>query len=873
MDFQESFVDSYNQEPDEYARVNGLSADSRFHVSYLLESVQKQGNQLLGNEFVGNASLAQLHIPFLIPRTEQIDDLKLEPPLLLSDPEYDCRELARSIRQLRRADVDLKSVPLEPLNVLNDESLEFPSSSYQYNLKIIKEIQDEKIDISKKALIYLSRMLKDTWTRDKHEELLERFSCQRVLRALALTPPLSPCPQEEEYFVPDNAVCEIPVSSDPSTLLDDDLVKAEAGLFQENDQHPEISLLSDLDSLPVTPSDGLTLLNTGELKIDSIKIEGPLTPINSLPPSSDLAIDVVDMARGIDIDHAFDKESSETIDPERLEVSDRMFGSDIMAVLEEKSKIVKRKIDQERLQAADATARIEIPAMDFSIPEPGWKGTSPNPVLQLAYIRETSESLNVPRWPKNPQVERELRWSPFPSKIAHVSLSEMIADDGTAKSLLDFPDPSKIPTSEDYVWKQPGLAVLQEVDEEEQEPAHVLREQTAIESLLRKRRLELNDLEESTSLAKLADVANIQRTTSSYQASLDEQGQLPSLLLSCNDVSSTSTLLSNYVDFRTAKRQKILKSSFFPSFTRQADVAKTGAALINSPTNRLEETVMQKPMLEKEPVVSAIYPPLPLRFPDIKIIKALTLERGIFSRLDKFCPSIEIIERDFERWNSLIWNLNSVSRSPVASPLAAEADIIVSPAVGIVITTLLKAIQKPRPGQKGLSTIRERVSSVALRYEHLIVLISEGNRIDETARHLTPSECAGYADFVGFATGLDMNLQVYYVGGGNDTLVKWVLSFLARCAIDVSVFKDFLIQEETLWELFLRRAGINAYAAQAILGRLKASEDVPEEQHNRYGLPAFIKMTPVERVQAFLDLMGGERVLNRVNETLEAPWG
>ncbi|KAI1659779.1 hypothetical protein F4813DRAFT_324085 [Daldinia decipiens] len=907
MDLQESLVDDFYLEPDEYARLNGLSIDSQVQVSLLLDHFQRQSNHLLDDKSADDESLTQLHMPHLISQVEQLDGvsreslellshaaslgrenshafdypaavdfskLKLESPLLRSDPEYDCRELIRSIQQQRQAKVDLTSVPLEPLSKSNDESLDFPETSYRHKQMLIKEIREEKIDIPKEALVYLSRMVKDTWTSEKHNELLNRVSHRRVLRDLALTPPLSPPPQHEGYFIPDDVACQVTLSSDTSTLLDDDLTKAEEDLLEEDDYHLDIPSSVDLEPLTISPSDDFKLQDTPRLKIDTLKVEGPLTPLNSLPPFSELAVDMVNLARCVDIDHVLDKQRLDVPGAKGVRDPNGIFSDDVMTAFEEKAKSVNRSIGQEDLQVADAIARIEIPTMDFSIPDPDWKGISPDPTLQLAWIETTYETFKVPPWPKNSQAERELRWSPFPSKMGHISMNEIIVDDGIAKFLLNYSGPLEVPTSGEYVWKKPGLAILRELDDDEQEEElpYVSGEKKNIESLVRKRRLELSNSSDSASPVEVVHAPQVMQTES-YQTLLNEQGQNSHLLLGYNDTSATSTLLSNYFDFHTAKRQKNMKSSFFPTVVKQADDPKTKVALSTSMTSQLNETLVSKRELEKEPAIPAPCPPLQPILTRMKIIKALSLERGVFSRLEQSHPNVEIIERDFERWNSSAWDRNSVSRSPITSPLAAEADIIVSPATGIVIITLLRAIQKPPPGQKGLSKVRERIRNVALRYERLIILVSEGNRVDETARNLTPAECAGYADFVGFATGLDTNVQAYYVGGGDDTLVKWLIFFLARHAPDTEALEDIIIQEESLWEVFLRRAGMNAYAAQAILGQLKAPDDIPEEQAGKYGLPAFINMVPMERVEAFRNLMGGERVLNRVNETLETQWG
>lgn len=666
--------------------------------------------------------------------------------------------------------------------------------------------------------------------------------------------------------------------SDPSTFLDADLDRAEKSLLL---QDRDLEVLGSMELEPrVSSPEELPFLKVERLNVNSLKVEGPLTPMNSLPPSSDMAIDLADIAKGVDMDQVLDKPQLDSFGIRGQEDPDVTFSDDVLTALEEGAASVKRSIEQEQLQAADAIARIAIPTMDFSIPGPDWQQIPSDAALQLEWIGRTSGVFRFPSWPKNSKTERELRWSPFPSKLGHVSTSESIDGMDNVRSVLDSLDRPKVLTSADYVWKQPGLAILQgpEDEDEDVEQPFVRDEEIDIDTLVRKRKIELSNLgpqpHGSSDSASPIELVRLPESTPSpvpYQIPFNDQGNLPGLLLDGNDPSATSTLLSNYVDFRTSKRQKTTRSTFFlSSLKTPAEVKEVEKAeesiLIGVPS-------MIDPGLEKKRATPAPCPklgPAPVR---MKIIKALTLGRAVFTSLEKFYPDMEIIERDFDRWNSLSWHRNSISRSPVVSPLAAEADVIISPATGVIVTTLLRVIQKPPPGQEVLSAIRERIRHVALRYERLIILVSEGNRIDETVRDFTPSESAGYADFVGFVAGLDTNAQVYYVGGGDDTLVKWLASFLIRYAPEAAEAQYNLIQEESLWELFLRRAGMNAYAAQAILGRLKLLDDVPEEESGKYGLPGFIRMASAERMEEFRGLMGGERVLGRVNEVVEARWG
>jgi hypothetical protein len=87
------------------------------------------------------------------------------------------------------------------------------------------------------------------------------------------------------------------------------------------------------------------------------------------------------------------------------------------------------------------------------------------------------------------------------------------------------------------------------------------------------------------------------------------------------------------------------------------------------------------------------------------------------------------------------------------------------------------------------------------------------------------------------------------------------------------------------WEVFLRRVGINPYAAQVIIASLKKPFDVhlatassSPTFHDNYkaitvsGLSVFLVMGEEERVGCFQALMGGARILRRMSRVLDQEW-
>lgn len=93
--------------------------------------------------------------------------------------------------------------------------------------------------------------------------------------------------------------------SDPSTFLDADLDRAEKSLLL---QDRDLEVLGSMELEPrVSSPEELPFLKVERLNVNSLKVEGPLTPMNSLPPSSDMAIDLADIAKGVDMDQVLDK--------------------------------------------------------------------------------------------------------------------------------------------------------------------------------------------------------------------------------------------------------------------------------------------------------------------------------------------------------------------------------------------------------------------------------------------------------------------------------------------------------------------------------------------------------------------------------------
>jgi hypothetical protein len=118
-------------------------------------------------------------------------------------------------------------------------------------------------------------------------------------------------------------------------------------------------------------------------------------------------------------------------------------------------------------------------------------------------------------------------------------------------------------------------------------------------------------------------------------------------------------------------------------------------------------------------------------------------------------PNAGHVERD----------LNSIEDAP-------EADIILSPGTGLILTSLQKIKQKALPGQGfQLTGIRERITRLAMRYELIVVLV--GDAIND-AIDLDQSDCDAAADFVSFCSSCKTEVQVNYIPSGDESMAAWI---------------------------------------------------------------------------------------------------
>lgn len=841
-------------------------------------------------------------------------NLKMELPILQSIHELDVLEFNRRIVPKLASE----HLPLEKIDDENDEGIGWPSSCYCLPQTYNALAMFEKFDAPKETLRYLESVMKPSRkARDVpnvHDVMIlhkrvrgKAVNFNRCLMVLQraiiepVTPPLLPLSPLALAFIPSSEIGHLALLSDHTTPTKQLAHELEFSILATDAIAPDKVVENDYrqgsDPAPVGLDDLGQLCGTFKgvqeppsspplrrPKLTDLKVEGPLTPPLSeqLPPWKTKGV----CFREVLIDIISDKpppiEKPEDVSSEN---TDTFMAETITPVATK----VDRELEQEQLQQADTTRRVTVPIMDFSLPVPPWKAHSTDVDGNVQILRSLLKAghLKSRPWPADGKAEREMRWAPFPNELGRIATEEDIPSDGVLADFLARPD--CVDTSI-LIWKPDGLRILDDIyesDEEELEHG-TFPEATDMDSLVRKRKLYLQNVEDVIPGITVRDFGNdrarestcggqkvkyahkkLQEITHSPVRSRTYPAMLGSTLSALGSLESFMRTRSGEV-----KKPKLVNSSYFATATPQ-----------HNALTRLSGTTSSNELPRESPTVAPEKLSLPA--PDIAvpgdrqfvISSTFSSNKKLFRRLQELFPAAEFIERDFTlhsaRNTSSLGSKISLNQDSNGT-MADEADIVISPGTGLICTTLQKIRQRALPNQILWSSVRERVIRTSSRYEKLLVIVSEGRLEGDIMGAPDSQDCEAMTEFICLCTQLVCEAQVIYVGGGDEDLAKWIVGVMASHTPTSPDLK--LLQDETLWEIFLRRAGMNAYGAQVILAELKSPTNdmktVPGtlDQVVEFGLTAFVKMSLEERLRRFETMFGGRRLLLRVSDTLDARW-
>ncbi|KFZ09911.1 hypothetical protein V502_08411 [Pseudogymnoascus sp. VKM F-4520 (FW-2644)] len=819
--------------------------------------------------------------------------LKLELPLLRTDPDADLE----AFKQRQNPCISNENFIYEPLDNEKDEGLQWPSRFANLPNAMLKECNMEKLTVTRDTMVHLHAASKDNWSRENANDLLRNLSSYKRNPALdPVTPPLSPqCWAAPGPFEPSSPTCYLPLLSDPPSLFEADLEAVENAVFEGYGLQAVKEEASDCNS-PIQHHHGQhynprdKYLETSSLLSDelfpahghkitqNLKVEAPLTPPLPLSKTVTFSDTVEEML--FDQDYpGFTSSANDSGNSDSLFMDHTLY-----ATLREAYETENSRLEKEQLQEAATTGRVEVPVMDFTAPNPPWDVSKLSSFNSSLYrpreiLKPIMKEIGFLDCAKNMRKhDHTVDWTVFPSSLAKVVLIEEFGNEDVLLNYTTSAMDTSITSSAGLTYKAPGIRILREVDDaddDDLEPGVFLHEELDMASLIKKRKLELGEMGENGTRENIQESGNptmhaaakkhIREPTPGTVADSDtvneghgNSGYGDTLI---GDVFSATTALDNFMEMRGTKRHKLTDSNYFP-ISKVVPIENPAPLPAAPPIVNSRLTKADIPLPLSNITVPAETTPY-------IISTELLKQRPLFSAIKSLIPTAHFIERDFNRYNTTAWiRQGTITRSPVKSPLAAEADIILSPSTGVVLTTLMKIKQKPLPGQKEKSEIKSKVEAVCMRYERLLLFISEASADESSAAILGGQECMAMADFLGFCASLPCTVTVSFVPGGHETLANWVVAGMVRYGTGGLS----LLEEETHWEVFLRRCGMNPYSAQAVVLALKAPDSVHPSRLGVFGISAFVQMDHSERIRGFGPILGGERVLGRVSSVIDARW-
>ncbi|CAO2654838.1 Nn.00g115710.m01.CDS01 [Neocucurbitaria sp. VM-36] len=860
-------------------------------------------------------------------------NLKQELPILRSDYELDLLTYGSAIVPNLR---DLR-IPSEVTNEENDEGFEWPAKYFAYPAQCEEKVRAEKMAVSREALVYLQDAIRNEYTA-RDAEVAEAESATYKLNAaiLPLTPPLLPLSPALTPYIPSSPANRVDLTSDTSDSVAIESMALERQIMAADSLARKSSDSSDSMLLDITHSPqssplckdqpSLNLKRTAE----ELKVEGPLTPsMFSTSPMKKLKSVSFSATLPELIPYApWTNESSDKDNDSSIDFDE------IFKDIEPLAKELKANVENEQLLGADTTARVDIPDVDFILPVAPWNEYSQSKSGkkrpgeteldgQMKFLLRTKrEDLQTATsWHGLSALERDLQWSILTTRISSVNLVENLHGEKELDRMLNKVTTCDVTTSSSQVWKREGLRILDDGGDEEELGRAEEEEGRDMDILIRKRKFDLEDeaaemvrkriVSEEVVNTQLRQPHPVLESKSWKEVSTKQQvpphARLRALTYHqqrphapaprdntkqppIDDGSelmfggfSAITALHKFMETRGKNVQPIGSGTGKQGLPNHTSLMVHSRQHSSSPSPRGERNAhigSQVVGVKEEPSLCLLpdAPVIPKSILPCSFIASSPLlqQRSLMKQIELLFPSAEIVYRDYS--------------SPHSA--AKEADILLSPSTGLIFTTLQQVKQRALPGQPDRSPVKELMAILQLRYERLVVMVSEGfSREMEAFGSSRPEDSrdkAVLSTLSAFASQLEGEVLVKYVPGGEQAFAHSIVMEMTKYGLphgssDIGDIKPLVV--ETNWEVFLRRAGLNAFAAQVLVASLKQPFDVPlplssdssslSRKPNTIsvsGLPAFLMIGEEERVMYFQALMGGSRILRRVSRALDQEW-
>ena len=516
------------------------------------------------------------------------------------------------------------------------------------------------------------------------------------------------------------------------------------------------------------------------------------------------------------------------------------------------------QVENEKLYAADTIQRMRVPELDMSV-HLGNQAVAASSEVQHQDLKSTMVAISrmkLHHWPGVGKVELHMPWAPFRSELTEVATTETFEADRSLGRYCDVSDYENALDVENLTWKPEGLRVTADVDNEgELSPApmsdlQVLATGTSFDTF--------EGLNARPSDGRAMPIPHKrpqgleQRTPA---PALEDPDAHADSLLAAGD-------LDRFLNMRGQPTGETRRRSLDLESPQRVNSPPGSGAVPTLAQHDVTTSVSEQPSVLVSDVSFHVAHTDLTRYTVI-VTTRMSRRRTLCRHLSTLWPALVLIERGAM--------LTSFSQKTDGVFDIDEGDINASPQLTIICTTPARINQKPLPGRGKDSTLRGRVRAVAERFERVIVLIGPNEGAEIARFH--ENEVNDVNELVVFCAALDSCVSVFVVLGDELKLAEWLVGIL--CTEKATLRESQILKDLTYWEMFLRRLGMNAFAAQVMLQELKAAqgEKVDKASGNEPGgLPAFIAMCDNESFDYVEDIMGGRRALLTVSGIVTATW-
>ena len=564
-------------------------------------------------------------------------------------------------------------------------------------------------------------------------------------------------------------------------------------------------------------------------KLEALKVEGPLTPpIFSTSPMRKLKC--VSFAETL---HEFipnDQWPATLTDEGSISSTDF---DEYFRDLEPLALEAKKKAENERLCESDTIARVEIPEVDFSLPIAPWneysqsQGDTKNSGdteldLQMKFLLriQHDDLRSATTWHGLMSLERELRWNMFMTNVGTVDINEQLHGETDLKKMFAELSPGTIATSFSQLWKREGLRILDDDEDEDTIDTQQMNDDKAIETLVRKRKSEIEEEAAEVHYHKKPPCRIIpqakRRLSTNIKTSAGDPSEdrlkvqhsgprnpKASTTPDNNDLMfggfSATTALQKFMETR-GKVTGVVDTRKDKQYIPRYPSAPTLQTSIDNSNLRVPQTIMtsknesgganETNYAEQQPLIwLPDLPDIPADLPPCSFIVSSTLlnRRNLMKQIESLYVEADMVYRDY-----------SLPHSP-----SQEADFVLSPSTGLIFTTLQQVKQRALPGQPKRAPIKERMHLLCQRYERLIVMIGEGlSREMEDFGSSRPDDHRNtevLIEFENFASELEGEVLVKYTQGGeqalaHSTLIEMIKYGLPHGSADIGDVKPLAVE-------------------------------------------------------------------------------